>query len=906
MNPVRTIWARIRSVGRRRVVKREIDEELRFHLDQQTAESMVAGMSPEDAAREARKRFGNLQSIREECREIRGASFGETMWKDIRFGARTLWRNPGFTTIAVVTLAVGIGAASAVFSLIQGVLLTPPPYPKPEQVMLVRAVSPENPSQLQPPTTEEWLGWQRESTALQCMAGYDWTFDYLISQDGGEPVCGLEVTSGYFDVIGIKPLLGRTFLESEFPKNPQRATFIILGYNLWQRRFHGDANVLGKKVRLSRHEPLTVVGVMPPGVRFLPSFGEEQNPSYDVNARVDYWLPAAPDLSNPKGGSGNGPWSVAARLRSGVTPAQAEVQLKAIAARQAQADKFYKGITTKVQPLVEFLNHDGRRLLLPLLGAVLLVFLIGCGNVAGLLLARGIHRQREYAVRCALGARRAQLFRQVITESMLLALSGGALGVGLAVVVVRAIKTTGGFAIPRLDAVTVGWPMLSFCFVSAIVAALLAGLLPAIRASRLDPAQAIKGSGPTSSTARRERRLLGGVATLQTALTVALLMGAGLLIRTVINLAEVRPGYETRNILTMSVMTDYDQPTQKDFHERALERITALPGVKDAAFVLGLPLTGTKWVNDDIKIDGGQAEQPNPADRHPVALLSVTPGYFDTLGLKIVEGRGFRASDNASGWKLAPEPAAGETPCVCLINQAMADRFFPNENPIGQKLITWPWPKRPKEIVGIVANARTESLTLSAEPEVYLPFWQFYVFTKHLVVRTKSNPALLAAAVQHELHTLDPTVAISHVETMARIRDDSIAEQTFAMRMLVAFSVVGSILALVGIYGVLSLSVTSRRREIAIRMAVGAQRRNVLGLVLSEGLRLIVVGLAVGSGIAVALGRVLRAILFGIRPTDPITFMGVIVLFTAIALLACFIPARRASRVEPMETLRYE
>jgi putative ABC transport system permease protein len=826
------------------------------------------------------------------------------MWQDVRFGARMLRKNPGFTIIAALTLALGIGATSSVFSLVQGVLLTPPPYPRPERIVLIQPVRADGRPYTRGPTTEQWTEWQKESRSFEVLAGYDWTFDYLLLQDGGEAVSGLEITSDYFKVIGTKPFLGRTFLESESPANPQLATFIILGYDLWQRRFHGDPHILGQKIRMSRHEPLTVVGVMPPGVRFLPSFGEEMNPNYDVNARVDYWLPVAPDLSKPTWGSGNGPWSVAGRLRSRVTPAQAEAELVAIAARQAQANGYYQGITVKVQAVTEFLNHEGRLLLLPLLGAVALVFLIACGNVAGLMLARGLQRQREYAVRCALGAQRGQLFRQVLVESLMLAFLGGALGVVLAVAIVKVLKAIGGFAIPRLDSVTVGGPVLVCCFISAIVAAVLAALLPALHASRLDPAQAAKGSGPTGSASRNERRFLHGVAMLQTALTLALLVGAGLLIRTVNNLARVQPGFDTQNILTMSVMTDFSQKTQDNFHERALERIASLPGVKSAAFVLGLPLTGTKWVNDEIKVEG--RPERKPSDKRLVSMFSVTPAYFDTLGLKVLAGKNFRSTDSASGWKLAPEPAAGEAPCVCIINQAMADEFFPNENPLGKRLITWPWPKRPKEIIGILANAQTQELSRKAEPEVYLPFWQFYVFTKHLIVRTASDPRLLSAPVQRELRVIDPTVAIGHAETMEQIRSESVAAQTFAMRLLVGFSIFGSVLALVGIYGVLSLTVDSRKREMAIRLAVGAQRRTVLGLILSEGLRLIVIGLVIGTGVAIASTHLLRALLFGIGPNDPITFIVMAMLFAAVALLACLLPGIRATRVDPMVALRCE
>ena len=815
---------------------------------------------------------------------------------DLRFAFRQLLKNPGFTAVAVLTLALGIGATSTVFSLIQGVLLTPPPYPKPERVLLISPARTDGQPYMQGCAAGQWVEWQKATNSFEAVAAYEYGSQFLILPDGSESVRGMFVTPDYFKVIGVKPVLGRGFAQSDLASTGGQETVIVLGDRLWHRRFDGDPNIIGKTVHLTRRQPLTVVGVMPPGVRLLPSRTRATEPNYDVNAQVDFWIPLwPPDLAKPNEAYCN----VAGRLRDNATLTQAQAEMTAIAARQAQNTHDFEDITATVQPLTAFLNREGRRLLLPLLGAVTLVFLIACGNVAGLLLARGLRRRQEYAVRCALGARRAQLFRQVFTESALLALAGGALGAGLAFGIVKLLKAIGGSAIPRLDAVSTGGPVF-FCFGAAVLAAALAGFLPALRVSRLDPALSVKGAGPTSSPGRAERRLLGGVAVLQITLTLALLVGAGLLIRTAYNLARVRPGYDTQNVLTMSV-TIPDMKKFSDFHSQVLPRVSALPGAKSVAMGWGLPLTGNKWTGP-VEIEK-PAETGKLKEKLNLPIRCVTAEYFETLGLRIVAGRGFLPTDAWDG------PAANtNAPFVATINQAMAERFFPNENPVGKKLIIFSNKDKPAEIVGVVDNARSEALIKEAEPEVYLPFWQFGfgLFVKHLVIRTASDPHLLVAAVERELRAIDPTVAIEHVKTLEEIRRESVAPQSFVMRLLVGFSIVASALVLVGVYSVISLSVGSRSREIAIRMAVGAQRRNVLGLVLREGCKLIVVGLIVGTGVAVALARLLGAFLFGVEPTDPATFVGVAILFTTIALLACYLPARRAAKIDPMEALRYE
>jgi predicted permease len=899
MNPFRTIWLKLRSLGKRGAIKHEIDEELRFHIEQCTAKNIADGMTPEEAARKARKRFGNMLRVREECRDTKGVSFFEATWKDIRFGVRMLRRNPGFAIIAVLTLGLGIGATSAVFSLIQGVLLTPPPYPKPDQIAFIQPSRLDGKPYAGNCTTSQWLEWRQATNSFQAIAGYEWGFQYLVRDHGSEFVQGLFVTPDYFKVIGVKPLVGREFSNADVAARGGEEKTIILGYDLWRRQFNGDTNILGKVVRLSRYPPLTVIGVMPPGVRCLPSSVNASEPSYDVNAPVDFWIPLwPPNLTHREAGYCN----MAGRLHDGVTLVRAQAELGLMASRQTKGDPDSQGITSSVIPLMEDWSRDGRRILLPLMGAVTLVFLIACANIAGLLLTRGLQRQQEYLVRCALGAGRAQLFRQVMTEGMLISLSGGGLGLGLAAGIVQSLKAIGGHAIPRLDTVAIGWPVLIFCLGSAFAAAIMAGLAPAMHAIGSNAAQSLKGA-LTSSLSLAERRILGGVAIVQIALTLALLVGAGLLIRTMANLSNIHTGYSTENILTMDVTSP--APTRMyETDAEALRRIAAIPGVKNVSLAWGVPLTGNHWMNQ-LRIEGQSDTDTGTGrdfkDEVATATRSVTADYFNTMNIALLDGRGFRSSD---GW-YGPGADTNAT-FVAVINQAMAKKYLGGRNPIGRKIRFNPGIGKSAEIIGVVMDSRDGSLAQNPEPEVYFYHFQLGAFTKALVVRTAADPRQLNGEVQRALRAIDPTIAIRHVKTMDQIRVESVASQFFAMRLLVAFSVVGSVLALVGIYGVLSLSVGSRKREIAIRMAVGAQRRNVLGLVLSEGLKLIVIGLVIGTGIALAFARVLGTFLFDVQPTDPIILVSAVLLFAAIALLACYIPARRAMRIEPMNALRHE
>jgi putative ABC transport system permease protein len=808
------------------------------------------------------------------------------MLRDFRFGARMLLKQPVFTIVAVLTLALGIGATSAVFSLIEGVLLSPPPYREPNRLVLVDSTRTDNRTMESPRgwAPLQWMSWQKEAKSLESIAAYGWTFNFLVLDDGSESMQGMRVTKDYFQVMGLQPILGRAFSESE--GRPGSAPVIIIGYELWQRKFNGDPNIIGKPMMSRVQAPPTIIGVMPAGVRFLPTPMASKEPNYNVNARVQYWVPAIP---NPERLKAPG-WDVVARLRPDASLEQAQTELGVLTHRVSGEAPELTGVAPRLRSLSAEMNEDGNRILLPLLGAAGLVLLIACGNVAALLLVRGLQRQQEYAVRSAMGIRRIELFRQVSTENLMLAFLSGAVGVGIAFAVVKVFQLIGGHAIPRLDAVKAGWPVLLFGLFSATLAAVVAGLLPAYRASRIDPIEALKGAGPRSSASAGERRLLRTVTMAQTAMTLALLVGAGLLIRTMMNLAGVESGFETRSILTMSVTAVQGQ--WEDFHRRALERVSALPGVEQAAFAWGVPLTGNNWPGF-LEIEG----QPAPAkesDRIAIPLRSATEGYFQLLGLPLIEGRDIRSSDDR------------KAPAVAVVNKAFADRYFPGSSAIGRKFWTEGRSRPATEIIGVIANGRTADLTQNAEPEIYLSLWQASAFSKHLLVRTAADPRAVMGSIRREIHAVLPTAAIENMKTLEEVRDDSLATRIFAMRLLVGFSVVGSVLTLVGIYGVLSLSVASRRRELAIRTAVGAEARDIRNLVFGEGFRLIAVGLAAGLITAIAFSRVLRVFLFGVEPTDPLTLMGVGGAFAIVAMLACWAPARRATAVDPAEALRYE
>jgi putative ABC transport system permease protein len=808
------------------------------------------------------------------------------MMDEIRYAFRQLRTHPAFAVVAVATLAVGIGAAAAMFGLIQGVLLSPPPYAQPDRLVLVTPVRVDGQPYARVPTTAQWLAWRR-ARSIERMALYRWTFNFLVRGDGSRSLGGMQVSPGWFDVVGVKPVLGRPFTANETARPGVAPTAIILGYDLWQREFGGDRDIIGRTVTLSRMPaPLPVVGVMPAGLRFLPDPGAAAEPNYDVDAKVDFFLGVTPDETQPERGAAN----VIARLAGTATAAEAQAELAAMSATVAAADPRLAGVSASATPVRAVLNREGERLLVPLFGAVGLLFLIACANVSGLLVARGLQRQQEYATRAAMGAGRARLFRQVLIEAVAVALTAALLGAGLAYGIVAVLRAIGGRAVPRADAVSVGWPVLLFGVAAALIAGVAAGVLPALRASWGDRFTLLKGS--RTSVGRVERRLLAGVAALQVVLTVSLLAGAALLLRTARNLDGVHPGYDTEHILAMTVTHVGAGNQYRAFHDQAVIEVAKIPGVRHAAFAWGVPLTGNSWPAE-IEVVGRAAASSAIVDRINLPVRAVSEDYFAVMGIRLADGRWFLPSDS------------GDAPLVAIVNATFVRRYIGDGPAVGRQ-IKVAGDARPQTIVGVIADTRTERLGESPEPEFYAPFRQRGPFSKHLVVRAAGDPLALAPQVRAALRAIQPTVAVEHVTTMDAIREASTAAQTFALRLLAAFAIVATLLAAIGLYGVLSLSVGARTKELAVRQAIGATRPQIVALVLGEGARLVALGVAGGLAGALLVGRLLQALLYDVSATDPASLAGAALAFAGVATLACLLPAWRAGRGEILTALRQD
>jgi putative ABC transport system permease protein len=856
-----------------------LDEEVRAYLDQVTDEKIQSGLSPREARRTALIELGGVEQVKEQVREVRIGAFLETLVNDARLGFRMLRKEPSFTAVAILTLALGIGANTAVFNVVRSVLLNPLPYSDPDRLVSITESFPGLPSTLADLVPiPDYLHWRDQNRVFQTLAAYGQLRGLNLSGNGElERIDAVDVTWDFFPMLGVRPALGRGFLPEE--DRPDGPPVVILSQSLWQRRFRSDPNLVGKTITLNQHG-YTVVGIMPGSFHFPADWSPQLFIPLGVPPNLDFDSPSF------------GAVEILARLKPHVVRNRALSDLVTINERSDQAFRgLYShslaGSKVRIETLHEHLLGDVLTLLLILLGAVGFVLLLACANVANLQLARAATREKEFAVRAAIGAGRWRLARQLLVESLALAASGGLAGLILGAGGVGLFRRFKPPNIPGVD--TVGFDPWVFAFIAAITAfaGIASGLAPLFVASRLDVEQTLKEARPTTTSGAAAQRLRALLMVSEVALALILLTGAGLLIRSFVRLASVDPGFDPQHLLTERVMLPlekYPNPVQwTPFFRSSLERAGGLPGVESVAAASAAPLTDAAV--GSVEIEGQRA----PCG----ALLSVvSPSYFHTLRIPVISGRDFTAYD--------ANPASR----VAIVSKLFARSCFGQKDPVGHRFNipgdSW------YLIVGVVPSTRHLPLTNEMSPEVYTCYLQQPFWHMTLIVRARSDPASLAAAVRAKVQEVDPNQTVYDIATMEQRFSTAVAPQRFNALVMAIFAGMAVVLAAVGIYGVMAYSVTRRTHEIGIRMALGAQRQDVLKLVLRHGALLVASGIGLGAAGALALTRFLSNLLYGITVRDPLTFVAVSLILTAVALLANYMPARRATKVDPMVALRYE
>jgi len=806
---------------------------------------------------------------------------------DLRFAFRQLLKNPGFTAVAVLTLALGIGANTAIFSVVNAVLLRPLPYPDAGRLVWIWENNLSKNLPINPASPGNFNDWRNQSRVFENLSA--WEGENFNLTDHGEPerVLGAKVFSDFFDVLGVRPMLGRSFLpeEDRAGANP----VALLSHGLWQRRFGADTNILGQALTVDGKR-FTIIGIIPHGG------GVPFN-------HFELWVPFALDAAR-LAAHGDRFLRPLGRLKPGVSIKQAQVELGGIARRLEQAyPQENTGAGVNIIPLKEMFTGEMRTPLLVLLGAVGFVLLIACANVANLMLARSSAREKEIALRAALGATRLRLARQLFTETLLLCTLGTAAGLALAMygvqllrLLVPAVSSNYKVSIPGLDEIGLDRSVLLFTLGLSFITALLCGLAPALKTSALDLNDALKEGGRASATGFRGGRFRSLLVISEVALAFLLLIGAGLMIESFRHLREVRLGFDADNVFTMSLsLPEVKYPGEQqraDFFEQLVERVQTLPGVESAAVANYLPLSG-HWGSVGFTIEGRPALAAG--DYLVANVCTVNPSYFGAMKIPVIDGRGFSATD-----RLKARP-------VVTINRTMARRFWPNENPIGKRL-NLGTAETPEfcEIIGVVGDVKHFGPDAESRPQIYISHLQSPAKWMSLIVRTARNPLSLVAAARAELRAIDPAQPVYDIQTLDALVSQSIAPRRFAMLLLATFAMVALLLGAIGIYGVISYGVSKRTHEIGIRMALGARRHDVLGLVVRRGMKLALIGVGAGLAGALAASRVLQSLLFEVQPFDPLVFLLVTLTLTAVALLACWLPARRASKVDPMEALRHE
>jgi putative ABC transport system permease protein len=806
----------------------------------------------------------------------------QTLWQDLRYGARMLRKNPGFTLIAVATLSLGIGANTAIFTVVNAVLLRPLSYPEPERIM---RLAPDWPNaSFRNASEPKFVFWRERSQSFDGVAATIGIGSGVNLSGAGEPefVAGVRVSADFFRVLGVNPAIGRGFTKEEDSPNGERV--VILSHGLWQRRFGADPAIAGKNVSING-DPYTVVGVLPEGLRY-------------TDGQLDVFVPMR---VNPASANEGHNYTVLARLKAGMTREQAQAEMKSIFEqfkatypRQLWANE----VGIRVEPYLASLTVSARPMLLILLGAVSFVLLIACANVANLQLTQATARRKEMALRQALGASQWTLARQLLSEGVLLALIGGGAGLLLAVWgvgVLTAMLPQG--LIPRSGEIGFDWRVLAFTLSAAVITGLVFALAPALQGARVDVNRALKEGAGRGAIGGERGRMRNAMVVAEVALALTLLAGAGLLIRTFVNLRQVDPGFDPGNVLTFEVAPNgkqYETTAQNaDYFRRALERLRSLPGVESTAVTSNLPLGA--FLNLSVGVAG------EPDTMTSTEFRMITPDYFKVMKMQMRRGRAFTEADSSGA------------PPVIIVNETYARRTFPNADPIGHGLTVWGG--QVYQIIGVVNDVKQFSLGDPAPRTVFVPVAQVddrimrlarQFVTMKFAVRSSGDPLALGAAVKQEMRKVDPALPLTNMRSLEQIVGRSLAQQRFNSTLLGLFAAIGLLLAAIGVYGVMSYVVTQRTHEIGIRMALGARRSEVLKLIVGKGLALALAGVALGLGASLALTRLMKDFLFGVEPNDPLTFGVIALLLTIVALVACWIPAHRATKVDPLTALRHD
>ena len=870
-------------MNRRKRMLDDLDQDIRDHIARETQDNIDRGMTPDEARYAARRKFGNVTRVKEETREVWSVVWFEQLVEDIRFGLRMLRKSPGFTMVAALTLALGIGANTYIFSIVDALVLRPLEFSDPSRTVALWERLPARGIERNELSPANFLDWKAQNHVFDHIAVQGWWDANLGGVEHPEHLHGFLVTPDYFGTLQAQPMLGRTFLEEE--GTPGKDHVAILSYALWRDHFASDRSLPGKHVLLNGSDYI-VVGVM--------------GPQFNYPSGAQLWAAFAftPEMETNRGSHY---LRGVAHMAAGITREQAQAEMSAIASRLAQQyPKTNIGRDAQVMPLMESEAGQTRAPLIIMLAAVGLVLLIACANVSNLLLARASSRQRETAIRSALGATRLRLIRQWLVESMLLGLMGGGLGILFAYLCLYAhvIRIPLEFSrmLPGWDKIAINTPVLLFTTAVSLGTGLIFGFLPALAASRPNVNDTLKEGAPSAGTGRRRRMLRNVLIVSEVALSLALLATAGLMMKSFVRLERVSPGFNPDRLLTMFLAlpdAKYTSGLQAaNFDEQLVERVRSLPGVQNAALANLLPLGGMNetW---SLRIEG--RPEPKPGQDPDASYRVVTDSYFRTMQIPILQGREFSSEDSEKG------------PRVVAVNEAFAARYWPGEDALGKRMkLTGPPEKDPwRTVVAVVGNVKNQ-LDLPAPPEMYFPLRQQVEYTMALVVRASSDAGRMAESVRAQVAALDPDLPAFNVSTMDELRSTSVIAQRIGGTLMSAFAGFALVLAAIGLFGVIAYAVGERTREIGIRIALGAKPREIFRLVVGQGMALALVGLLVGLPLALGMGRAVAGLLYGVAPNDFATFAGVAAMLAAVALAACYIPARRAMRVDPVIALRCE